>query len=421
MKAEHWRGGWVLALATIIVTLARAPHVLIDGRMWAEEAVRFFTDLRGTDFLSATTYIYNGTVQVLTNWSVWLSTLVPLPYAALVTTWLGMAILLVLAVQWGQWTRSQAIAPLPALLVFIAFLLLPNSYEEIATATNQQWICSLSVLLLALYPPSLLAQAFPLVAMWAALCGLTGVPSCMLAPAFLVRGVMERSWRHAALGLILTGTTALQAYLIIHYPPAGRAFAPDLLIASIALVTQTIIAPISLAKIASGVGHAALDWGIAGRVFAALVVGAVAAGLALLIRMARSGGTPWLQLIILGATWIGVTMLNQFGALGDLRMMVGPPGGSRYFLLGCFCFLILLSWASRDPLRQRLTQLLLGVGQRLVSNWVPMFVTGPSWHDQASRCEMAPSRPCAIQVWPWDGTGQGWWVHLPPSEKPTQT
>jgi hypothetical protein len=130
-------------------------------------------------------------------------------------------------------------------------------YEIFANATNVQWVCAITVLLLCILPNESFGERGWRVAMvWAAVCGASGIPSCIFAPALLTMAWSTRSKNHLAIGLILGCCALGQIGVILISPPlSGRGLAsPQIILLTI--FHETILAPFLGAYLTDAIGAA---------------------------------------------------------------------------------------------------------------------------------------------------------------------
>lgn len=392
---------------TLAGSFVKMPQVLLQGRFWAEEGQVFFADLQGRGFAEALGYEYKGTIQLLTTVAVWLATRAPLELAPYATTYASLLVQAFVAVQFAGWARRLGLKPLVTICLILLWTFLPITYEIWANATNLQTTCAVSTLLVLLMPARDLERRLPAWALWVALCGLTGVPSCMLIPGFALRATAERSRPHLWLGALLVACAGVQLSLILRADLAERAMAFDAGSMGLAASIQTIVLPLA--------GVDAAGW-IVAHVRPALVIGCCAA---LVIGLA---GPLWrspplrLPVSIIGGSWLVVTGVSLFGALGQPGLYVAPLAGARYFVVGSMSFCLLLAAATASG-RQRVAvpagialgwMALLAVLQPLGASWTYGLIGGPAWSDEVALCRHAADRSCAPRIWP----------PLPPGLKP---
>src|SRR5690606_33170704 len=108
----------------------------------------------------------------------------------------------------GVYAKEYKI-PLPALFLGVTYLSLAHmTYEIFASSTNIQWYCgAIMFVCLFLKTDSKGITIFLLIV--AVLCGLTGIPSVILTPAFFAVWAVRRSNFHLIIGFALLICTAI--------------------------------------------------------------------------------------------------------------------------------------------------------------------------------------------------------------------
>ena len=404
------RGVWLFVYVALFVALSfvKAPQVLLEPRFWAEDGAFYLTDFRSRDMWGALVYITNANYQILVNLLVYLATQVPLIHAPAVTTYGAYLVEALVVVLIHAVVIGYGINRLVGLLLVAAWTLMPASYETWASTTNLQWICSVSMLLVLALPHGSIERNFAKALVWVAACGLTGVPSCMLAPGYLARAYTERSKHFALLGAVLALCSLVQLAVLLRYGAGARSFNVDPRMLTLPTLLQTIFVPLF-----------GVDW--VGELAAPLRAGAraltaftVLGGLSLMVlatgmavRAQRSA-----VILIIAGLWILVSLLNTFGALGPPIELISGKGSSRYFLFGamCFCLLLAIGTTARSRLGSTVAAALLLIivgtsAAQLGSPWQAEHTEGPSWKRELAKC--APAAPCEVAIWP-----KGWSVKL---------
>lgn len=350
--------------------------------------------------------VFNGNYQLLTNAIVEIAIRVPIRYAPAVTTYLGFLLALVCAWMMGRLLLSRGCSVLQASAGCAMFALQPAGYEVFLNATNVQWVTSVIGLLLCLWDdlPATSPRA-GLCYFALAVCGLTGTTTCILLPLFVVGAIWRKSGFGWAMVAVLGVATVLQGGIVLaHRAEMHRAFAISDH-ALLPLVFQVIfaqilpgdavngfaplLAPHTPSNVAQAAQWAALGLGGLGLVVwrAACPLGAVTAGL-------------------LGATVLGISLVNEFGSQATADQMLSAAAGSRYFFIGATGLLVLVAALGRAPggtgraTGWVVIALVLanGVVTARLAAWPVGNVTGPSFSDQVDACQGAPS--CGIRVWP---------------------
>ena len=388
------------------VLLWRSPNLLLYPRLWAEEGTFYYFSLQERGFTSTFSLIIRGNFQLLTNWITYLATIAPAKHAAYVTTYLSMLLTGIFAGLFGLLSIQRNWSLLLSGVTVTTLALLPHGYELYLTATNVQWLCSVSVLLIAILDSRKWNrfQRTPFY-IFAIISGLTGVCSVMLAPIFLLRMRFSPSQFHVKIGAILSTCAVVHVVIILGNAHPGRAFSSDLFTLTFPLVLQSIWSPIfgggivdHTVKLLNGEGR---HWTWISIIYLASLF--LVAFVVLSARIALRD--TYLPLILLGA-WIYVSMLNVLGSIGDPNGLISGWSGGRYFFLGAVCFVVLLVLvASGEPsVESKFAYLILvvmmasGISQIYRGEWKNWLISGRSWRMTVNLCEDV--RPCIVEVWP---------------------
>ncbi len=403
---------WLFVYVALFVALSfvKAPNVLVDPRFWAEDGAFYFTNFRALDAWGALFYITNGNYQFLTNVLVYLATKVPLVlvHAPAITTYGAYLVEALVVVLIHAVVASYGINRHVGLLLVAGWTLMPASYETWASATNVQWICSVSMLLVLMLPNETVERHFAKTLVWTAICGLTGVTSCILAPGYLARAYLNRSRHFAVLGTLLALCAMLQLAVLMRFGVSGRSFVSDPRTLTLPTLLQTILVPLFGVDWVGELAAPLRDGARARSVFTYLV------GLSLMLLAVAIAwrARPTAIILIVAGLWILVSLVNTFGALGPPLELVSGTGGARYFLFGAMCFCLLLAigttahWRLGSGIAVALLVVIVGTSTaQLGSPWLVMHVEGPSWKQEVAKC--APVGPCEVAIWP-----NGWSVKL---------
>ncbi|MCW6508569.1 hypothetical protein [Lichenifustis flavocetrariae] len=400
---------WMLMTALfIILSFTKMPEVMLHGRLWAEEGSVFMPDMASKSFLQALTYNYRGSVQLINAIACWFAIRSYVDLMPYVTTYAAFIVSGVLFMQLAYWAMGVANAPGFALFFLAGWFFLPESYEVWLTSTNIQWLCSLSVLMVLLLNEDIVRRRFGIACAWTLLCGLTGVPSCMLAPGFIAKGILSRSVVFASLGGLLALSTCVQLLAILTTEFSNRSYDLHSLAIVQSIIAGTIFQPIVGVKATSLV----TTW--VGMHYFSILICLLFSTLILFAWRQHVESRLRSQIFYVVGLWVLVTALNVVGSIpGASVLETAPLVGSRYFFFGASCLvisLLLLSTSNHVAIRAFSTLLLViiaanGVGQRLLSSWPQRFLTGPSWAEQVHQCSSV--RACVVEIWP---------ATIPPSE-----
>ncbi|MCD9227567.1 hypothetical protein ACPPTR_16055 [Ralstonia pseudosolanacearum] len=394
-----------LVLTTLFVGLLlwRSPDLLIHPRLWAEEGRFYYNGLQ--DGASPLTLVIRGNYQIVTNLICYLATLVPAEWAAHITTYCSLLVALWCIVLFSRFSIESGWSLARSATIVAILALLAHGYEVYLSSTNTQWLCALSLLFICLGQWSTLRgpRRVPLYA-WVAVCALSGVPSSVMAPVFLVRGGLFRSPLHFRLGLILAAGTAIQAIVIFLHPHTDRSFSPTMLLMTAPWLLQTVASPLFTAGQTEGL--AALLKSLQSPYAVALVYIVLLSIAAFALVASYRAAKDKAVAVVLMMAWIIIPSIQIFGTLGNPNELVSGWKHARYFFIGAVCFVMLLGIIADSALpivrltalSLLLTTLCAGIHQVDQSGWNALMLYGPSWRSEVAAC--GGRRPCVVQPWP---------------------
>ena len=395
------------------ISFFKSQSIFLDPRLWAEEGSNFYQNCVASSTLYCLTRTFMGSYLILTNTITYLSTLVPVLYAPLVTTYLTLLLHLALVAQIVVFSRAYALSRVTTALLVSAIALLPAMSEVWMTSTNVQWLTGVSVLWLFVMPTGWLEQHWKGAAFWSAICGLSGIPAAIMTPLFVARGIIDRSRAILLIGAVLAACTIFQAVILAETPMSHyRSFPTNLLTLVGPLLLQTVLAPLFSPDFATALGQAAgTERVVAGTALWGTAI--VGFGVVVLIVKAAWSRVPTCLLILTLVAWVFVTLVQIFGGLGSEWFLSGL-GGSRYFLFGSMCLCIVLAWATLAEIKM-LKSAAMGLlsvavlSGALAAAFSPALYsrfTGPSWRQQIDSCP--PAKSCHVVIWP----GKPWGVDI---------
>jgi len=204
----------LVALATLaavaLILILRKPDSLQNPQFFAEDGTIFFIGARQ---LGAAAFLtpYGGYLLIVPRTIAWGASFSdPLRVPAIYNV-AGLCLdVLVMALLFSRRVRLPA---KPALA--LAYALVPHTDEVFLSLTNAQWCLALALILLLVADDATAApqHGFDLGAV--ALCGFTGPFICFLAPLFIIRAALRRSWPStalAAMAVLAAGVQACQLY-----------------------------------------------------------------------------------------------------------------------------------------------------------------------------------------------------------------
>ncbi len=397
---------WIGTGVFLLCLFARVPALFLRPRFWAEEGSLYYANMQHLRTGAGLLWVTNANYQFLTDLAVEATLQIPARYGAVVTTYLALAVALLCCRMIAGLLASRGCSTLSVVAACALFALQPAGYEVFLSATNLQWVCSVVALMLLLpekdeAPAGAIAgRCLLLVAL-----GLTGTTSCILLPVFALgswlRPTRERLWLTGTLAAV----TVLQAAVVLaHLGHANRSFA--LSAASlVALALQTALTDVVPQSVVDGIGaaihpHDAVAVGIGWQVTAVGVTGV--ALLAMVARDVLGRSTA----LLLSAALVFVSLVNVFGALGEVEGLLSGWAGGRYFFLANTC-LIVIACAALDSSNAVGRAMAAAFCALFLSNaavsafdsrWTGIFTAGPSHMEQVDACD--PSKPCPVTVWP---------------------
>ncbi|QTL03295.1 hypothetical protein J5J86_21540 [Aquabacter sp. L1I39] len=404
VRALAW--GMVVLAATFI--FARTPHILMDGRLFAEEGVIYFRDAVAGSWWDALLAPRVGYYSAFNKLAALAASVVPLEGAARVTTWCALAVQL--SVVWIV-ARSDAFGPLwgRALAALVPIVAVPSAEVWLNTINSQFHLAVGTAVLLATGRaalPSAVRLAFLLLA------GATGPVSVALAPLFALKALRSRTGQDMREAALLCALALVQAVLMIRVLAEGERGGG-----------LSVLAMLS----AIGVKNLALPWlgDAAGEVGAVLLAGSrlakalAAAGLAafaalLAVTVLRTPASRWLA-----AAALLVALVSYAGALGkDPWILLIPAAAGRYAyapnaLMGLALIAAMAGMAERRrawrplrPVAGVLALWMLACGFFQYWNVEPFF-SGPSWRAEVTAWRADPARE-RLALWP-----PPWFLPLP--------
>ena len=177
----------------IFIAYLRLPEVLLEPRFWAEEGTSYFSYAYDHNWLVNLLSPQFGYNTLYNSIATSLATLAPLEYAPAVTTYLAFLVQLSVSAA-AIWWDIPFLDSLPKKFA-IAFFIQTLAYPRIWATTIgvQYWLCVLSLLILLYNHNASNRKMFALQNCLLILNGLTGILSCLLIPAFILKSVKTKS------------------------------------------------------------------------------------------------------------------------------------------------------------------------------------------------------------------------------------
>jgi hypothetical protein len=408
--------GWLAVLA--VLAFLRSPHVLLEGRFWAEEGSIHFAHAYAEGGIAGLTFIDQraGYLNLIPNVGTWLATLVPLSVAPLVTTWLAFGVLLF--VLWIAVAWPSDLLPTPGARLIAAGLLLfgPAAHPEVwlNTINSQTHLGIAGILLAFVRLDDLSRRRFHLSVTGLVVAALSGLYTTILTPLFVWRAHRQRTRRSIIHAAVIAGTTAFQGVIVLVSRTSGSLEESKLTIPDPAELLGTFaglhLAPIVIGRqpgdeLAANVIEPSGPWVITVVVVAALIIGVVAFA---------AGETSAEILVPLGAAFVLVEGFVQLGAWGI--------ADARYAVVPLAILSLLLAHAvgaSSESLRRGAAIGLVAAAMiaGLTDYWTEKRIAlacieCPDWQAEVDGWEADPNDD--LQIWPyppWPFTP--WTIELP--------
>ncbi len=392
----------VLALFAVVVLL-RMPHVVLDGRFWAEEGTHFFAAAWQLPPLRALLEPYGGSLDlpatagtVLARWTM------PLRLAPYVTISLALLIQLlppfIILRAADAWLGRPRIRIAAILLILFA----ANSDETWLQTLHSQFQSTLACgLILALDVPEggKAAIAWRLAAL--ALAPLCGTSAFALLPLFLLRAMAESSRGRAIQFGALGAGMLIQIAFFFTLQPGGSASVHPVLYLCM-LTVRHLAVPFLGVPHGQTVAAAILATLDEGRVpIVAVLLPIVAFGGLGVVAIETGLRRPALWLF-LGA--FAVSVGSFLGVLGGALAMIDPHYGERYVFvpqvllsLGLLALAATASRAFATVAGAACVWLLVTGMSGYFFPW-SFISNGPAWRPQVAAWRNDPTRP--LHVWP---------------------
>jgi hypothetical protein len=346
-----------------------------------------------------------GYYQLLVNLAALGAASVAVEHAPAVTTAVAFAVHLipVAIVLAGRSTLCQTLAQ-QTLAIACIVLTLPWAEIWLTTTTNSQFVLSLAVLLLLLEdrvpqgPPAYLRAGFLLFA------GLSGIPSCLAMPLFLLKALLRRERRALLQAGALALGCAVQGIALIAtgggpYAAHRHASLSFRLLGGASLVKGAVL-PILGYQVAGAAAAKAV------AASSSALVGALGLAIWLALLWIATSGEDRKQRPLSIAAVAFFVVAQLFGALGDKASMLSPIYAERYFFAPNNVLTVALASSTVGPQTGRLARaacavlLLLSLKSGLQQYRLDRFEDQrwPRWTDEVALWRRFPLYQPAI--WP---------------------
>jgi len=198
----------MMTITVIFVAYLRLPEVLIEPRFWAEEGSYFSYAYEHNWLVNlfSPQYGYNTLYNSIATS---LAATVPLEYAPAVTTYMAFMVQLSVSAAAIWWDIPLLDTLLKKFVIAIFIQTLAYARIWATTIGVQYWLCVLSLLILLYNLNGKDRKMFVLQNCLLTMNGLTGILSCILIPAFVLKSVMTKSRK------VMTQTAILTLCLLV--------------------------------------------------------------------------------------------------------------------------------------------------------------------------------------------------------------
>jgi hypothetical protein len=371
------------------------------GRFWAEEGAVFYPAIYNSEALYGLFFIFNGHIELVTNFLVLISTLFKLENAPLATTYLSLLFQSLPVIVLLKYRDQFELNNVKIFFVLLIMVGLPQSAEVFANTINLHFHFSiLAALVLAVNEQkniSKLALRFMLF-----LSGISGVPANFLLPIFALEAYRTKDRERINQFLIISSTAALQLVLLIHNGVGGsqRNFLSDFSVIFLAPFSQTLISPFFGFRTGDQLSliiKEARSYELGSILFVSLLAIPVA-WFAKRIFDNRNRG-----LSILFISAVLLVVMNIFASLGDKSGLISAAAGGRYFY--ATNVLLIICFFGSFTFEKMLMKIIVVVIFSTSSVHIRHNFAGPNWRDALIEWNRNPD--AGLQIWP-----AGWKMHL---------
>jgi hypothetical protein len=388
----------LLMLIGLLVLFARAPHLLLQGRVVAEEGTTYLFYAWDATPLRALLAPHQGYYSLLDNLSALIAARVlPLSATALFFTWTAAAVqllLLYLAVECEAFRT-----PLERWLALFALLLATPNVEIWLSLENCQWLLAVAAAIILI---SSTRRLFLLRSATLALGALSGVTTMPLIPLFWLKAWRERSRRAVVFALSVTLPAFLQSAILLRAISTGVRPVSTHQLRALAVYTSSrvLVLPFTTGRGALYYDtflfhHPGIVWRITLYIASAILL---VLGFLLFRRTSRAALLLYVSALLSCAfDWYGC-----FNCTYDL-ILPSLGGEGRYFFPANAILLLALLLAATGASRPWLARAsfvalawLLVTGAFQYFRMRPHFAGYPAWSPQVRRWEVDEHQPIII-------------------------
>ena len=183
----------LLTLLIIGVNIYRCPQLLYEPRFYAEEGQSFFSFAYNNSLLNYILTPMYGYYALYNVISTYLATLFKLEYSTFVTTYMALCVQIITSA-YVIWSDIPILdSNMKRYLAAMIFPLLCPAQIWLTTIGVQYWLCIITVLILLEEHSTKSKYTRIFNAMLLLINGLTGVLSCLMAPLYILKMIINKS------------------------------------------------------------------------------------------------------------------------------------------------------------------------------------------------------------------------------------
>ena len=419
-----WRIDWRVCMLVVVAAamVLRAPLLLIEPRVWAEEGVVYMAHAVAVPWYQALISPHLGYYSLFNNVVFVIATrLFVLEYVPLFTTLAALCVQLLpfMIILWSRsplWER-----PRTKVIGTLVVLFTPLSGEVwLNTVNSQFWLLLTTFLILLEDMTQASARRTWLYRGILVLAGLTGVVSCFLGPLFALRAWFYRAREHWVQFMILCVCAIVQLIVVVttanSYQGANsRIDLPDVSMLGVLMWLKTFVLPMSGVVATNQVAtwlHTLID---AQRQLFTLLGTLLFPALGVVLGL-LTWGRHWKSKVLIAGSYVLVAVLSITFSIGDKIHHLNAILGARYYY-GPSVMLLLLMLANlyRSPRRIEavravicgvLLAVSLTIGILAYRPTVEADASWPRWRAEVAKWRSNPAYE--LKIWP-----EGWTMRIP--------
>lgn len=205
----------IISVVVVLLNILRCPQLLLSPRFFAEEGTVYFSEAFHNTFLGNIFSAHFGYYTLYNQIATSLATLTPLEYAPFVTTSMSLVLQSGISVYilWGDLPILDTMARRSVMAIAVPLLAWPGHWLTVIGA--QCWLGVGAFFLLLGSDHGKNLYNYGLKVCYLLLAGLTGVVSCFLLPAFILRAIKEKSLKSGGYVAILMFCFTVHAFVLL--------------------------------------------------------------------------------------------------------------------------------------------------------------------------------------------------------------